>query len=96
MKDEAWWLVLGNTSTSELYALKRVSFADRLVTTMQLPPKRNDFQVKVLPATKIPVCLTRYFLSPRLFFVLHQLFVMFSACLKVILKGLKSLLLYSK
>ncbi|CAK9312234.1 unnamed protein product [Citrullus colocynthis] len=44
MKDEAWWLVLGNTSTSELYALKRVSFADRLVTTMQLPPKRNDFQ----------------------------------------------------
>ncbi|KAF5933941.1 hypothetical protein HYC85_030112 [Camellia sinensis] len=30
LKDEAWWLVLGNTSTSELYALKRVSFSNRL------------------------------------------------------------------
>ncbi|KAL9689795.1 hypothetical protein QQ045_010185 [Rhodiola kirilowii] len=38
LKDEAWWLVLCNTSTSELYAMKRVSFADRLVTRMELPP----------------------------------------------------------
>lgn len=37
LKDEAWWLVLGNATTSELYALKRVSFSDRLVTNMQLP-----------------------------------------------------------
>ncbi|CAK9163517.1 unnamed protein product [Ilex paraguariensis] len=37
VKDEAWWLVLGNTSTSELFALKRVSFADRLITHMDLP-----------------------------------------------------------
>ncbi|CAO2818508.1 unnamed protein product [Amaranthus hypochondriacus] len=37
VKDEAWWLVLGNTITSELYALKRVSFADHLVTHMDLP-----------------------------------------------------------
>lgn len=37
VKNEAWWLVLGNTSTSELFALKRVSFADRLVTHMKLP-----------------------------------------------------------
>ncbi|KAF3438089.1 hypothetical protein FNV43_RR20845 [Rhamnella rubrinervis] len=38
VKDEAWWLVLGNTSTSELHALKRVSFSDHLVTHMELPP----------------------------------------------------------
>ncbi|KAK9116484.1 hypothetical protein Sjap_015431 [Stephania japonica] len=37
IKDEAWWLVLGNVSTSELYVLKRVSFSDRLVTNMELP-----------------------------------------------------------
>ncbi|KAL2935463.1 DExH-box ATP-dependent RNA helicase DExH14 [Bienertia sinuspersici] len=37
VKDEAWWIVLGNTITSELYALKRVSFADHLVTRMDLP-----------------------------------------------------------
>ncbi|XP_028753755.1 DExH-box ATP-dependent RNA helicase DExH14 [Neltuma alba] len=37
VKDEQWWLVLGNTSTSELYALKRVSFSDHLVTSMELP-----------------------------------------------------------
>lgn len=37
VKDEAWWLVLGNTVTSELYALKRVSFSDHLVTHMDLP-----------------------------------------------------------
>ncbi|KAJ4847141.1 DExH-box ATP-dependent RNA helicase DExH14 [Turnera subulata] len=44
LKDEAWWLVLGNTSTSELYALKRVSFPDRLVTHMELPTTVADFQ----------------------------------------------------
>nr|XP_010936311.1 DExH-box ATP-dependent RNA helicase DExH14 isoform X2 [Elaeis guineensis] len=38
IKDEAWWLVLGNVTTSELYALKRVSFSDRLFTRMELPP----------------------------------------------------------
>ncbi|KAL1337994.1 DExH-box ATP-dependent RNA helicase DExH14 [Arachis hypogaea] len=38
IKEEQWWLVLGNTSTSaELYALKRVSFSDQLVTLMKLP-----------------------------------------------------------
>ncbi|KAI4335915.1 hypothetical protein L6164_014511 [Bauhinia variegata] len=37
IKDEQWWLVLGNTPTSELFALKRVSFSDQLVTTMELP-----------------------------------------------------------
>ncbi|KAK3015087.1 hypothetical protein RJ639_006649 [Escallonia herrerae] len=37
VKDEAWWLVLGNTSTSELHALKRVSFSNHLVTHMELP-----------------------------------------------------------
>ncbi|KAI8543195.1 hypothetical protein RHMOL_Rhmol08G0198900 [Rhododendron molle] len=44
LKDEAWWLVLGNTSTSELYALKRVSFSDRLATHMELPSTPNTIQ----------------------------------------------------
>ncbi|EOY22054.1 hypothetical protein QUC31_007545 [Theobroma cacao] len=44
LKDEAWWLILGNTFTSELYALKRVSFSDRLVTHMELPSDVTTFQ----------------------------------------------------
>lgn len=47
IKDEAWWLVLGNTSTSELYALKRVSFSDRLVTRMDLPSSFTTVQVNM-------------------------------------------------
>jgi activating signal cointegrator complex subunit 3 len=47
IKEEQWWLVLGNTSTSELYALKRVSFSDHLVTTMKLPPTAANLQVKM-------------------------------------------------
>ena len=46
VKDEAWWLILGNTSTSDLYALKRVSFSDRLVTHMELPSTQASLQVK--------------------------------------------------
>ncbi|PON70319.1 Activating signal cointegrator 1 complex subunit [Trema orientale] len=37
VKDEAWWLILCNPSTSELHALKRVSFSDHLLTHMELP-----------------------------------------------------------
>nr|CAD1837931.1 unnamed protein product [Ananas comosus var. bracteatus] len=37
IKDEAWWLVLGNVTNSELYGLKRISFSDSLVTRMDLP-----------------------------------------------------------
>ncbi|KAL2493038.1 U5 small nuclear ribonucleoprotein helicase [Abeliophyllum distichum] len=44
VKNEAWWLVLGNTSTAELYALKRVSFPDILQTHMDIPPTVNNFQ----------------------------------------------------
>ena len=44
MKDEAWWLVLGNIKTSELFSLKRVSFSNALFTKMDLP-EEVDFQV---------------------------------------------------
>ena len=44
MKDEAWWLVLGNIKTSELFSLKRVSFSNSLMTKMDLP-EEVDFQV---------------------------------------------------
>ncbi|MCD7464619.1 activating signal cointegrator 1 complex subunit [Datura stramonium] len=44
VKDEAWWLVLCNTSASELYALKRVSFSGRLQTHMDLPSTLTNFQ----------------------------------------------------
>ncbi|CAJ1975360.1 unnamed protein product [Sphenostylis stenocarpa] len=44
IKEEQWWLVLGNTSTSELYALKRVSFSDHLVTSMKLPQTPASLQ----------------------------------------------------
>ncbi|KAK1273205.1 hypothetical protein QJS04_geneDACA008017 [Acorus gramineus] len=47
VKDEAWWLVLGNVVTSELYALKRVSFSNRLVTHMELPSSPTNAQVSV-------------------------------------------------
>ncbi|XP_047314247.1 DExH-box ATP-dependent RNA helicase DExH14-like [Impatiens glandulifera] len=38
LKDEAWWLLVCNSSTSELYGLKRVSFnSNHLVTKMEFP-----------------------------------------------------------
>ncbi|KAJ8643830.1 hypothetical protein MRB53_005578 [Persea americana] len=42
VKDEAWWLILGNVTTSELYTLKRVSFSNHLVTQMELPSEQNN------------------------------------------------------
>ncbi|KAK3150861.1 hypothetical protein QOZ80_3AG0238710 [Eleusine coracana subsp. coracana] len=47
-KQEAWWLVLGNTAISELYGLKRISFADRVVNTrMELPQMFNIQETKL-------------------------------------------------
>jgi hypothetical protein len=37
MKDEGWWLVLGNPKTSELHALKRTSFVTSLTTKLAVP-----------------------------------------------------------
>ncbi|VAI08395.1 unnamed protein product [Triticum turgidum subsp. durum] len=48
-KQEAWWLVLGNTTSSELYGLKRISFADRVLNTrMELPPMLNIQEAKLI------------------------------------------------
>ncbi|XP_042461584.1 DExH-box ATP-dependent RNA helicase DExH14-like isoform X1 [Zingiber officinale] len=44
VKNEAWWLVLGNITSSELYALKRVSFSGQTFTRMELPPSKINFQ----------------------------------------------------
>ncbi|XP_047939428.1 DExH-box ATP-dependent RNA helicase DExH14 [Salvia hispanica] len=44
LKDEAWWLVLANTASSHLYALKRVSFKDVSTTNMDIPSDVKDFQ----------------------------------------------------
>ncbi|KAK3225847.1 hypothetical protein Dsin_005709 [Dipteronia sinensis] len=44
IKDEAWWLILGNTSTTQLYALKRISLPDRLNTHMELPSSTTSLQ----------------------------------------------------
>ncbi|TVU47944.1 hypothetical protein EJB05_07562, partial [Eragrostis curvula] len=47
-KQEAWWLVLGNATSSELYGLKRISFADRVVNTrMELPQVFNIQETKL-------------------------------------------------
>ncbi|KAM0936673.1 putative DNA helicase [Dioscorea sansibarensis] len=44
VKDEAWWLVLGNFTSTELYALKRISFSDQITTRMELPNASINLQ----------------------------------------------------
>lgn len=37
VKDEGWWLVVGNPKTREVYALKRVTFLEHLNSNLVLP-----------------------------------------------------------
>ncbi len=37
MKEEGWWLVLGDVNTHELLALKRISFADHTTARLTFP-----------------------------------------------------------
>lgn len=41
VKDESWWVVLGNKNTWELYALKRVNFVDHLRTQILVPSDKQ-------------------------------------------------------
>ncbi|KAG8095955.1 hypothetical protein GUJ93_ZPchr0013g34060 [Zizania palustris] len=48
-KQEAWWLILGNVTSSELYGLKRIYFVDRVVNTrMELPQMFNIQETKLI------------------------------------------------
>ncbi|KAH9288103.1 hypothetical protein KI387_032220, partial [Taxus chinensis] len=49
IKEEGWWLVLGNMETNELYALKRVSFVQNLIINMIISPDQvNQEGTKLL------------------------------------------------
>ncbi|OAE30033.1 hypothetical protein AXG93_3893s1430 [Marchantia polymorpha subsp. ruderalis] len=37
VKEEGWWLILGSPQSSELHALKRISFVDHLTTNLTIP-----------------------------------------------------------
>ena len=37
VKEEGWWLVLGDPETQELFALKRVSFTGNSTARLQFP-----------------------------------------------------------
>ena len=43
MKEEGWWIVLGNQVTDELYALKRLSFAGN-TTTLNLTFSAAEYE----------------------------------------------------
>ena len=44
MKEEGWYLILGDTSTHELLALKRVSLESHTVVRLSLPPTNGAGQ----------------------------------------------------
>ena len=54
---EAWWLVLANATSSELYGLKRINFADREVNTRMELPQMFNIQVNEFCLAKM--CLAR-------------------------------------
>ena len=42
MKEEGWWLVVGDCATGELYALKRVGFLARTSVKLKVPSSALD------------------------------------------------------
>ncbi|XP_031489870.1 DExH-box ATP-dependent RNA helicase DExH14 isoform X2 [Nymphaea colorata] len=44
IKEEAWWLILCNDATSELYTLKRVSLSKHVVTRMNFPSEPSNLK----------------------------------------------------
>ncbi|KAF3773263.1 DExH-box ATP-dependent RNA helicase [Nymphaea thermarum] len=45
IKEEAWWLILCNDATSELYTLKRVSLSKHVVTRMNFPSEPSNLKM---------------------------------------------------
>lgn len=62
VKDEGWWLVVGNPKTREVYALKRVTFLENLNANLVLPKHLNpatQVLVKVQPCPKRSISIMR-------------------------------------
>jgi hypothetical protein len=71
IKDEAWWLVLGNTKTWELYALKRISFSDHLTTSMVITPDQMNLEVVILMLLPVIMLKFQVFLQLIVKLILH-------------------------
>ena len=48
IKEEGWWLVLGDTDSDELLALKRISFGSRSTTKLTFPVSSAGLERTVL------------------------------------------------
>ncbi|CAN6469997.1 unnamed protein product [Victoria cruziana] len=67
VKEEAWWLILCNAVTSELYTLKRVSVSKHVVTQMNFPS-----EVSNLKGTKL-ILMSDCYLGYELEYPLEEL-----------------------